>query len=84
MEKVYVLTTQWWYDDGEEAGSDVSVYATLELAQKHMRKNYDELRADCPDWEFSIGDDNAYIYEDGHFARNRCEWLITETPIVTE
>lgn len=81
-QKVYVLTTQWSVD--YEQGSDVGVYATKELAQKEMKRDYENMREDYPDWECSISDDCAEMQEEGDYTRNHCDWQIKEMQVISE
>lgn len=77
--KVFVLTTQWSVD--YEQGSDVGVYATKELAQKEMKRDYENMREDNPEWECSISDDCAEMQEEGDYTRNHCDWQIKEIEV---
>ena len=81
-QKVYVLTTQCSLD--YEQGSDVGVYATKELAQKEMKRDYENMCEEYPDWVGSIDDDCAEMQEEGEYTRNHCDWQIKEMKVITE
>jgi len=81
-QKVYVLTTQWSVDYVQ--GINVGVYATKELAQKEMKRDYESMREDNPDWECSISYDCAEMQEEGDYTRNHCDWQIKEMQVIYE
>jgi len=81
-QKVYVLTTQWSLD--YEQGSNVGVYATKELAQKEMKRDYEYMCEEYPDWVRSIDDNCAEMQEEGDYTRNHCDWQIKEMKVITE
>ena len=80
MDKVFILITQWSVD--YECGSDCGVYETKELAQADMKRDYDSMRQEYPQWEDCyINDDCASMQEEGDYTRNHCDWQIKEMPI---
>lgn len=80
--KVFVLTTQWSVD--YEQGSSCGVYATKELAQKEMKRDYENMREEYSDWECSISDDCAEMQEAGDYSRNHCDWQIKQMEVISE
>lgn len=81
-QKVYALITQWSVD--YEDGSNCGLYATKELAQKEMKRDYEYMRDDYPEWECSISDDCAEMQEEGDYTRNHCTWDIREMEVISE
>ena len=80
--KVFLLITQWSVD--YEQGSDSGIYATKELARKEMKRDYENMCADYPDWVGSIDDDCAEMQEEGDYTRNHCDWQIKEMQVISE
>lgn len=78
--KIFTLTTQWSVDYVED--SNCSLYATKELAQKEMKRDYENMCADYPDWVGSIDGDYAEMQEDGDYTRNHCDWQIKEMEVI--
>lgn len=81
-QKVYLLITQWSVD--YEQGSDSGIYATKELAQKEMKRDYKNMCEEYPDWVGSIDDDCAEMQEEGDYTRNHCDWQIKEIEVISE
>lgn len=80
--KVYLLLTQWSVD--YEQGSESGIYDTKELAQNAMKRDYENMREDYPDWECSISDDCAEMQEEGDYTRNHCNWQIKQMEAISE
>ena len=81
-QKVYLLITQWSVD--YEQGSNSGVYATKELAQKEMKRDYKNMCEEYPDWVGSIDDNCAEMQEEGDYTRNHCDWQIKEIEVISE
>ena len=81
-QKVYLLITQWSVD--YEQGSDSGVYATKELAQKEMKRDYKNMCEEYHDWVGSIDDNCAEMQEEGDYTRNHCDWQIKEIEVISE
>lgn len=83
--KVFVLMYHGAYDG--ETSSSVSVFDSLDKAQKRMKAEYEESVGYIKE---NFGDDavceysdkNCRTYEEGYYCHNHDEWSISEVDIL--